>query len=102
MKDYRGIFGEYTGLCGMWTSVISMSDCQADLTRKEEMGSVSMSDQKGTFKKRASCVLLGQTPGCRVVSSPSVVHARSPQGSWPQWRCRGGTLSHQAQESGRV
>ena len=102
MKDHRGIFGEYTGLCGMWTSVISTSDCQADLIRQEEMGSVSMSDRKGTFKKRASCVLLGQTPGCRVAPSPSVVHTWSPQGSWPQRRSHGGTLSHHTQGSGGV
>ena len=102
MKDYRGVFGEYAGLCGTWTSVISTSDCQADSTRKEEMESVSMSDRKGTFKKSASRVLLGQTPGRRVAPSPSAVHARPPQGFWPQRRSRGGTLSHHAQGSGWV
>lgn len=81
MKDYRGIFGEYTGLCGKWTSVIFTSDCQADLTRQEEMGSVSMSDGKGTLRRGHPMSSLGRLQGAELplihlLSTPG--HPRAP------------------------
>lgn len=82
MKDSRGILGEYTDLCGTWTSVTPTSDGQANSARKGETESVSMSDRRGTFKKRASGVLLGQRlrgaelPLLHLLATPG--HPRAP------------------------